>query len=216
MKKRNMFAPELGVLLILAVLLSWATALERQQQELSSHMIRLHVVANSDSQRDQTIKLAVRDAVLERAEEALQGTNQAPEAKAVLLAAIPDLELAANQTLKAWGAEDRASISLRRELFGTRNYESFSLPGGYYDSLRVQIGAGEGHNWWCVVYPQICTAATSEERQSVAVMGGLSKEQIQLLEGEKPEYILKFRSIEILENLLGWFRGGQEGIPVSG
>ena len=206
---------EILLLLFLAVLLSWGTALERRQQRLSGEIIRLHVVANSDSQSDQSEKLSVRDAVLSEASLLLKGCDSQIRAKEILLANTDKLSKAANQTLSDLGSVDTANVTLSRELFGTRTYEGFSLPGGYYDSLRVTIGTGEGNNWWCVVYPQLCTPASVSDRRAVSVLGGLDPELMNILERETPEYELKFRSMELLEDLLGWFRGGHDGIPVS-
>ena len=206
---------ELGLLLLLAVALAFCTALERQQQEIAGQMIRLHVVAASDSPEDQRIKLQVRDAVLEQAEDILKPAMDRNTAKELLRGNLALLEETANERLRELGSGDTASVTLRRELFGTRQYDSFSLPGGYYDALRVNIGSAAGKNWWCVVYPQICSAATTEQH-SVAVMGGLSEEQVAILEGDTPEYRLKFKLLELLEDMLGWFRTPEEGIPVSG
>lgn len=206
---------ELGLLLLLAAVLALCTALEKQQQGISNQMIRLHVVANSDSDEDQAIKGQVRDAVLRQAEVILEEAEDRDTAKALLRENLTTLEETANRTLQALGSTDTAAVTLRRELFGTREYEGFSLPGGYYDALRVSIGSGSGKNWWCVVYPQICSAATTE-RRTVAVMGGLSEEQVAILEGDTPEYQLKFKLLELLEDMLGWFRTAEEGIPVSG
>lgn len=135
---------ELALLLVLALCLAWGTALERKQQDLSGRLIRLHVVANSDSQRDQNIKMNVRDAVLREAEEIMATAKTQTEAKELLRAQLTSLEETANQTLSALGCTQPARVSLRRELFGTRTYETFSLPGGYYDALRVEIGNGQG------------------------------------------------------------------------
>lgn len=216
MKKRTMYTFELAIFVCLTVLLSYGTALEKQQQSISNRMIRLHIIANSDAQQDQEIKLKVRDAVLEQTQQMLEQTDSRDDAKKILREQLGTLEKTANETLQEYGSGQRADITLSRELFGTRNYDGFSLPGGYYDALRVKIGSGTGHNWWCVVYPQICTTAASEDWRTVAVMRGMDEEQVAILEGDTPEYQLKFRAIELLEGLLGWFRGGTQGIPVSG
>ena len=216
-QKNNVgFWVELVLLLVLALCLAWGTALERKQQDLSGKLIRLHVVANSDSERDQSIKQDVRDAVLQVAEGIMASATTQTEAKERLGSQLAALEDTANQILSAHGCPQDAKVSLKRELFGTRTYETFALPGGYYDALRVEIGSGQGKNWWCVVYPQLCSAATTEGTEAVAAMGGLSQEQVALVTGQSPEYQLKFKALELLEDLLGWFRGGEDGIPVSG
>lgn len=206
---------EIIFLLFIAALFAWGTALEKQQQRISDGMIRLHVVANSDTQEDQSIKLQVRDAVLLAAQPILQDSQSVEEAKALLAGNLDTLQSAANETLKKFGSSDIAEVSLNRELFGTRHYESFSLPGGYYDALRVTIGEGEGHNWWCVVYPQICMTASTEQQEAVAVMAGMDLEDAALIYGQTEEYELKFKTLEVFENILTWLRTLGDGIPTS-
>ena len=123
-----------------------------------------------------------------------------------------DTEYAANETLRQLGASDRATVTLKRELFGTRYYDTFTLPGGYYEALRVTIGEGDGKNWWCVVYPQLCLSAATEQ-DVVPAMGSLSKDDAELL--EDGELRFRFRCLELLENLLGYFRDTGNGIPAS-
>ena len=214
-KKRMMQGLELGALLMLAVFFALGTALERQQQDLSSRLLRLHVVANSDNEEDQALKLRVRDAVLEEANGLLARTDSRDQAVGLLRENLDRLETAAKQTLLAQGSAQTVTVSLERELFGTRYYDTFALPGGYYDALRVTLGSGEGHNWWCVVYPQICTAAVSDQR-TVAVMGGLTEDQALLLTEEEPVYEFRFRVLELFEDMMGWLRTGGKGIPGSG
>ena len=203
---------EMGLLLLLALVFSVATGLERQQQRISDSMIRLHVVAASDDPADQDIKLHVRDAVLSQAQELLQSAQSRGEAMDLLSANLPALAQTANSTLRQQGASDQATVTLKRELFGTRYYDTFTLPGGYYEALRVTIGEGDGKNWWCVVYPQLCMSAATEQA-SVPAMGSLSGDDAALL--EEGEIRFRFRCLELLENLLGYFRDTGAGIPTS-
>ena len=225
-KRKDTHLPECVALLLLAVLFAAGTAGERTQQGISDRVIRLHVSAASDEEADQADKLMVRDAVLAEASELLKHAGSREEALTILYSNRESLAEAGRAALHDPESQVRAEI--RRELFGTRYYDNFALPGGYYDTLRVTIGSGEGRNtlrvtigsgegrnWWCVVYPQICAAATTDQRDAVAVMGGLTKEQISIMAQEEPEYQFRFRSIELLENILGWFRTGRSGIPES-
>ena len=214
-RQRMMQCAELGALLLLALFFAFGTALERQQQDISDRILRLHVVANSDSEADQALKLKVRDAVLRKADVLLQEAGTRDQAEQVLRGNLDQLTLAAEDILRQEGSNQTVEVSMARELFGTRYYDTFALPGGYYDALRVTLGAGNGHNWWCVVYPQICSAAVTDQR-TVAVMGGLTEEQAMLLEGDEPEYEFRFRILELFENMLGWLRTGGDGIPASG
>lgn len=203
---------EMGLLLLLALVFSAATGLERQQQRISDSMIRLHVVAASDDPTDQDIKLHVRDAVLSQAQGLLQSAQSRGEAMDLLSANLPALAQTANSALRQQGVSDQATVTLKRELFGTRYYDTFTLPGGYYEALRVTIGEGDGKNWWCVVYPQLCMSAATEQ-DSVPAMGSLSGDDAALL--EEGEIRFRFRCLELLENLLGYFRDTGAGIPTS-
>lgn len=209
--KKSCICVEMGLLLLLSLLFSVATGLERQQQRISDSLVRLHVVAASDSREDQDIKLQVRDRVLSQAQDILVNAETRDQALILLSGRLDALTETANQTLTQLGSQDRAQVTLKRELFGTRYYEDFTLPGGYYEALRVTIGPGEGKNWWCVVYPQLCMAAVEE--QAVPAMGSLSQSDSMLLEAGETRF--RFRCLELLEDLLGYFRARGGGIPTS-
>lgn len=212
MTKRK-YLLEISFLLLLALLFAWGTALERQQQRIADSMLRLHVVGASNSESDQQMKLQVRDAILAAATPYLQNADSLDHAKILVEAHLDELQMAANNKLEQLGSDDQATVTLSRKLFGTRNYQGFSLPGGYYDALNITIGAGEGKNWWCVVYPQICMASSVEQQKAVAVMGGLEPQDAALI---TEDYTLKFKTLEIFENIMGWFRTMGQGIPTSG
>ena len=195
MQKRTL---ALVLLIVSALTVSVCAALQVQQQRMSEKIIRLHVVANSDSGADQAIKLHVRDAVLAAARQALQGAGDPQQA---IAQALPQLEAAANAALAAQGSRDTASVSFRRELFPTRDYDTFSLPSGVYRSLRVTIGAGGGHNWWCVIFPSLCVPATADGFVQAAEAGGFTRAEIGLMTQADEGYVLKFRSLELLQAL---------------
>ncbi len=193
----------LSLALCAAVLLG-GYVLTAEQRSLSSKLVRLHVVANSDSEADQAVKLEVRDAVLARTRTLLEGRS---DPVAALRAGLPQIEAAANETLLRAGSGERASVSLGRELFPTREYETFSLPAGRYTALRVTIGAGAGHNWWCVVYPSICLSASTAEFERAAQAAGLTGGEIRLITGDSEGYVLKFKAMELLETVRAWLAG---------
>lgn len=210
--KKSACMVKLGLLLLLALAFSLATGLERQQQRISDSLVRLHVVGSSNDRRDQDIKLLVRDAVLQESGEILAGAGDRADAMALLGENLSRLEAVANDVLREQGTGDRAQVTLRRELFGTRFYDTFTLPGGYYEALRVKIGAAEGKNWWCVVYPQLCMSAAAAP-EAVPAMGGMAPEDARLI--SQGEISFRFRCLELLEDLLGYFRARGEGIPTS-
>ena len=195
MKKRYITA---GILLLAALTVSLCAFSQRSQQRLSQKLIRLHVVANSDAPDDQALKLLVRDAVLREAAIALKN---AADPEASLQAALPSLTRAANETLFLQGSLDAASVSLRRELFPTREYDTFRLPAGVYKSLRVTIGKGEGHNWWCVVFPALCLPASSEELTQACLAAGLTEGEVSILTGDTETVELEFKTLELISKL---------------
>ena len=195
MQKRTL---ALVLLIVSALTVSVCAALQAQQQRMSEKIIRLHVVANSDSSADQAVKLHVRDAVLAAARQALQGAGDPQQA---IAQALPQLEAAANAALAAQGSRETARVSFRRELFPTRDYDTFSLPSGVYRSLRVTIGAGGGHNWWCVIFPSLCVPATADGFVQAAEAGGFTRAEIGLMTQADEGYVLKFRSLELLQAL---------------
>lgn len=200
MKKR------ISALILIATLalgLLGCAVLQAGQRQLAAKLIRLHVVANSDSDEDQAVKLRVRDAVLQAAQPYVAG----PDAEGALAENLGALERAAAKALRSLGREDAVSVTLQNEAFPTRAYETFSLPAGVYRTLRVTIGAGAGHNWWCVVFPTLCTAASLDELETAAAAGGFSEGEVKLITGAEDGYVLKFRILELLEALKARLRG---------
>ncbi len=177
----------------------WASASEAA---LAGQVLRLHVVANSDSQEDQALKLLARDAVLERASALLHGVSDRQGAEAALAPHLDELALAASQALADAGCGDEVRVTLTDQWFPTKAYDGFSLPAGQYRALRVSIGEGAGQNWWCVVFPPLCLASVTEESVETAAGQVLSEDQVALITGQDGGYVLKFRLIEWWEELL--------------
>lgn len=193
----------IGFCFLLAALV-WCGTLIADRQTLDEELIRLHVVANSDSEEDQAVKLRVRDAVIESLRSAMEGVADVEEAKAYLQENLPRIQQVANDTLDALGCDCEAVVTLCKETFDTRYYDTFTLPAGVYEALRITIGEGEGHNWWCVVFPTLCVPATSEGFADVAAGAGFSEELNGALTGEE-EYEVRFFLLDVLgrvENLL--------------
>lgn len=183
---------------VLTLTLSAAALLQRDQQRLAEKLIRLHVVARSDSAHDQAVKLAVRDAVLAETERLTAGTA-APRAE--LAAGLDEIAHAAEQTLTALGEDAQVQVRLGKERFSTRVYDTFSLPAGVYESLRVTIGEGNGHNWWCVVFPSLCMTASMDELELAAEAAGFSDQELRLITGEGGGYVVRFKLLELLQQL---------------
>ena len=188
---------ESALLIGLACAMLWASALGAEQDALADKVVRLHVVANSDSGADQTLKLQVRDAILADAASELEGLSR-EEALEQLAQNLPRLGEIAAQTIGEQGYDYPVTVSLKEERFPTKRYDDFALPAGEYMALRVQIGSGGGHNWWCVVFPPLCMGSVEETAQ-------LDDRDRALVTGETEGYIVKFKAIEIWENLKARF-----------
>ena len=184
----------------------WAWGLISDRQTLHDEILRLHVVADSDSEEDQAIKLRVRDAVIESISSDLQNIGDMDQARAYIRENLPKIQQAANDALSALGCEDTAVATVREEIFDTRVYDTFSLPAGIYEALRITIGSGEGRNWWCVAFPTLCIPATSQGFEEVAVSAGFSETLTETLEGE---YEIRFYVLDLLGKLEGilWKQG---------
>lgn len=203
MKKSHFRYWELALLLALAVTILWGAASLGQQEELGRKVIRLHVIANSDSPEDQALKLRVRDRVLARAQEILEQSADMEQAEQALTAALPELTREARETLAAEGCAQPVQARLEPAEFPTKDYDGFSLPAGKYLALRVIIGQGAGQNWWCVVFPPLCTAASADVPET-ALAAGLTEDQVSLMTEEGSGYVLKFKAVEWWEQLREW------------
>ena len=198
--ENHLKAVEIILLLVLAVFLASGASAVQTQDELAEKVVRLHVLANSDSEEDQALKLQVRDAVLSRAEYLLEAASDRKEAEGILRGQLLEFESVARETIREAGYDYPVSVELMDTEFPTKRYTGFTLPAGEYLALRVLIGEAEGQNWWCVVYPPLC-AAVSTDVPVTALAIGFSEEEIGLITEENPRYELKFKTVELWETL---------------
>ena len=169
------------------------------EEEIYDNMIRLHVLANSDSPEDQELKLKVRDAVLEEAKK-ISCTGPG-EAYIKAKDSLGVLKTAAESKIREEGYSYSVDVVLGEEKYPERDYDGFALPSGTYTSLRVLIGDAAGKNWWCVLYPPLCTAAATE-REEVFIAAGFTKGQYETItETENKRYKVKFKIVEIIKEL---------------
>ena len=171
----------------------WASASE---SALAGQVLRLHVVANSDSWQDQRLKLLVRDAILVRAGELLDGVSDRQGAEQALAPHLDELARTAAETLAAEGCGDAVTVTLADQWFPTKEYDGFALPAGRYRALKVTIGEGGGRNWWCVVFPPLCLGSVTEKSVETVAGEALTDDQVALITGQDGGYVLKFRFIE--------------------
>ena len=191
---------EIALLIGLAVFLTSGALALRTQDELADKVVRLHVLANSDSEEDQALKLQVRDVVLERATAILEQSADRREAESRLRGELLELERVAAEEIAAEGYDYPVTVNLENTDFPTKEYDGFTLPAGEYLALRVIIGEGKGRNWWCVVFPPLCTSASADLPAS-ALAAGFSEEEVSLITEENQGYVLKFKAVEWWETL---------------
>ena len=173
------------------------------KQTLQEELIRLHVVGASDSAEDQAVKLQVRDAVIASLEQALADATDMAQAKAYIQDHLPQIEAAANEALRELGVTDRAVVTFLEEAFPIREYDTFILPSGVYESLRITIGEGQGQNWWCVVFPSLCFGST-EDVEDVAAGAGFSDELTGAVT-RKENYRIRFYFLDLLGKVENFF-----------
>lgn len=180
--------------LILALLGSsfYLGTVYRDRQMLRDGLIRLHVVANSDSEEDQAQKLAVRDAIISYLSPMLSTFSDKEEAKAFLESEIEQIRRIADDTLHSLGSAFSAVVAVTEEAFDTRHYDTFTLPAGIYSSLRVKIGEAAGKNWWCVVFPSLCTPTTTESFVDTSVSAGFGDRLSRTISNENGKEIRFF------------------------
>ena len=202
MKLSKKFAALLATLCLLVLVIGVLPV--HGESELYGNVLRLHVLANSDSEEDQTLKLLVRDAILRESELVLRDCQTRDEAIEAVQANRSALERAAREALDGQGCDDPVSVTLSEEVYPTRNYESFCFPSGRYLSLRVLIGDAEGQNWWCVLFPPMCLgAASNADAEDALISVGLTGSQYRVItESDEPIYSVRFRILEVFEETL--------------
>ncbi|MDR1101941.1 MAG: stage II sporulation protein R [Clostridiales bacterium] len=182
----------LAIMCGFAVLGIIVTAAQNSQKAIASNVFRLHVVADSDSIQDQSLKLKVRDGILEF-------LSEFDDARTAAAENLPKIQQIAQSIVDREGQQYGAQASIGEFAFPTKSYGDIALPAGKYDALRVTLGSGQGQNWWCVIYPNICiigdSAAISTEGRE-QLQGTLSKGDFALVTGESP---LKFRILELFK-----------------
>lgn len=187
---------EISLMLALCVTLCLGTWAQARQESISGSLVRLHVLAVSDDSNEQRIKLNVRDSVLSYISPKLEDAESPDEAKRIISSELDGIKSAAETA-----AEGRpVKVTLTQEYYPTREYGSFSLPAGRYESLRVILGEGEGHNWWCVVFPPLCLTA-AESDSAVESLDGETRGIV--TEGDG--YRCKFRIVELWGEVCDFF-----------
>ena len=182
--------------IVVAILFS-ICSFAKTSEEIRSDVLRLHVIANSDTSVDQNLKLRLRDYILQEGKDIFNGSVNVENAVKKIEPVLPELEKSAKAFVNQAGFDYDVKISLSNEYFTTRTYETVTLPAGKYLALRVVIGSGEGHNWWCVMFPPMCVPAADKKDEIENVF---SEKEIKLVES-KPKYEPRFKVVVIYEQL---------------
>lgn len=173
--------------------------LDREQAALADSVIRLHVIANSDSEADQALKLQVRDRILEEAAALYPPGADLQQARRSMEDNLSLLAQAGRDVVEEQGYDYPVSASLERTWFPTKQYTDFALPAGKYTALRIVVGEGKGENWWCVAFPPLCLGSVSETVDEAAQAGNFTRGQAALITGESGGYVVKFKAMELWE-----------------
>ena len=179
------------VIMILAAVMLMAALPTDAEGAIYEDTVRLHILANSDSDEDQELKLRLRDEILKKYGKTLSVFENVDEAKTELNSRLDEIKLFADEKMREWGYAYECTATLSEEWYETRDYEDFSLPQGYYSSLRIIIGEGEGKNWWCVMFPPLCLdAAVSTPKYTAEEEVLISK-----------KYNIKFKLLELISEI---------------
>lgn len=203
MKKENLKLLRTALLLglIFSLLIS-SVKFEAGCEELKENILRLHIIANSDSEADQALKLKVRDAIL------LAGTEKFDSAKGIEDAVISakgeiaHFQQIAEAVIADNGFDYPVRVRVAKKYFSTREYDTFTLPAGEYEALCVEIGEAKGKNWWCVMYPAICISAAADLEDAV------STDAKNIATG-KQKYVIKFKTVEIFEEIKNFLKNNK-------
>lgn len=192
---------------------------EKVNRDLSDSMIRLHIVANSDSDSDQALKYRVRNAVIAYMNEQMDKLEGKADARVYVNKHLHELEKVANNVIQAEGFQETARVSFGKFPFPTKQYENMALPAGYYDAVKIDIGKAEGQNWWCIMFPPLCfiddTQGEMEEEYMNVLKEELTEDEMELIltssEEDEIPVAIKFKIVEIFQDskikLASLFRG---------
>ncbi len=182
--------------LVCAVFLSFS-GFNTACDDLRHNVLRLHIIANSDSNADQTLKLKIRDRILSTSGELFADTDNIEDAVLKTEKALEEIEKTANEVIAENGFNYKCKVSVKNRYFETREYDTFTLPAGTYKALVLDVGKAEGKNWWCVIFPEICLPASSN---NASLSDTVSEGSAEIAEN-KPKYEVRFKIVEIYEDL---------------
>jgi stage II sporulation protein R len=194
-----------AIILILITTIISTAAFSTRCDEVRTNVLRLHILANSDSEADQALKLIIRDKLLTEGADVFDGSVTADNAADKIAEASERLKAVAEQTAKENGFDYEVKIEVTEEYFDTRSYENVTLPAGRYKAVKVIIGEGAGKNWWCVMFPPLCLPAAEEnDERDVKIDAILTDSGVRLIESN-PKFEVRFKIVEIYEKIKSYF-----------
>lgn len=185
--------------LIITILVS-TLSFDVECKQISDELLRIHILANSNSEQDQKLKLKVRDRLLKESDLIFENAKNKTEAKQFASKKIELITKIAEDEIQKNGYDYNVKAEIVNMYFDTRYYENLTTPAGFYDALRITIGSGSGKNWWCVMFPPVCIASAEEQ---VELKDVLSDDQQDILENSQ-KYEYKFKIVEIYESVANW------------
>lgn len=201
MVKRILLSLAAGLLAAGIAAMGWnLTQVGQQREGLIQSVLRLHIVADSDDPQDQAVKLAVRDALVSEYGQTLSQAESLGEAQELAGRLLPQMLDTARQTVAAQGCTLPITGEVGELSFPAVSYEGYTLPAGEYQAVRIQLGEGQGHNWFCVLYPAVCLDS------SVALEQGMSSQQKEMLTHPE-DYEIRFALLDGLMALWNWVTG---------
>lgn len=187
------------MLLVLFIGLFSATGFAQKCDGVRQNVLRLHVIANSDSEADQSLKLLVRDRILQEGSQLFDGSVNAEDAKERICPEIDELESVARELVRVNGFDYGVKITVEEEYFDTRSYEGFTMPAGRYEAVKIILGEGAGKNWWCIMFPPLCLPA-AEKKNEDSLEAILTNGEIRVIENNS-KYEIRFKIVEIYEKI---------------
>jgi len=186
--------------LIFTIFISSANAFAKNLDGISDSVVRLHILANSDSKEDQALKLKVRDAILKETAEIFTQGETRGEAEQLIVDNIDKIQEIAERTVEENGYSYPVKCELKYMEFNDRTYDCITLPAGYYDALRITIGEANGKNWWCVMYPQFCIAPSIKSSE----LKTFEKSEVKIMEAPK-KYKVRFKCVDWYKKVKRFF-----------
>lgn len=190
-KKLFVFLP---LLLIFTLLFGSLSYTNDASNDISTKVLRMHVLANSNSINDQRLKIAVKNNILKSTQELFTDCNNLEESIEIAQSNTELIKASAQEVIKKYNKNYDVKVYVDNEFFNVREYKDFTLPSGNYNTVKIVIGEGKGKNWWCVMYPAVCISACSDDFDKA-----LTKEEKKLITSKK--YIPKFKILEIINKI---------------